>query len=174
MAAKRTPIRVFLLLSIIALVGALFPIPSDAVTKSQVDEACASSKAQLADYRAAQKAFEDAAVAYEAALNDVAQLEQKQGRIQASVDSQSETLAQVQDQLTDQVKAFVNDPARTKLQGNTLYVTKIMDWFSEDFHDDPVGFVKMYAQGDLKKRLEARGKGVEVEYLDYDWSLNGT
>jgi len=102
MAAKRTPIRVFLLLSIIALVGALFPIPSDAVTKSQVDEACASSKAQLADYRAAQKAFEDAAVAYEAALNDVAQLEQKQGRIQASVDSQSETLAQVQDQLEEQ------------------------------------------------------------------------
>ena len=102
MAAKRTPIRVFLLLSIIALVGALFPIPSDAVTKSQVDQACASSQAQLADYRAAQKEFEDAAIAYEAALNDVAQLEQKQGRIQASVDSQSETLAQVQDQLEEQ------------------------------------------------------------------------
>lgn len=102
MAAKKTPIRVFLLLSIIALVGALFPIPSDAVTKSQVDEACASSKAQLADYRAAQKEFEDAAIAYEAALNDVALLEQKQGRIQASVDSQSETLAQVQDQLEEQ------------------------------------------------------------------------
>ncbi|MCB2192150.1 MAG: DUF547 domain-containing protein [Deltaproteobacteria bacterium] len=82
------------------------------------------------------------------------------------------TGAEVQGQLQAQATAFINDPARTRLQGNTLYVTKIMDWFSEDFDDDPVGFVKKYAQDDFKRRLEGLGGQVEVEYLDYDWSLN--
>lgn len=80
--------------------------------------------------------------------------------------------AKVDDQLTERTASFINDPARTRLQGNTLYVTKIMDWFGEDFNDDPAGFVRKYAKGDLKKRLDALGDGVEVEYLEYDWSLN--
>ncbi|MGD2100719.1 MAG: hypothetical protein PVG83_00635, partial [Acidimicrobiia bacterium] len=92
MGPQKTHRRVFLLLSIVALVGALFPMPSSAVTKSQVDAACADSREQLAEYRAAQADFEEAALEYEAALNRVAELELKQNRIQVSVDSNSETL----------------------------------------------------------------------------------
>jgi len=102
MAARRTHRRVFVLVPLVALVGSLFPMASDAVTRSQVDEACSDSEEQLADYRAAQTAFEEAALDYEAALNDVEFLERKQDRIQGSVDSHSEDLIVVQDKLEEQ------------------------------------------------------------------------
>ena len=102
MGQQRTHRRVFLLLFVVALVAALFPMPSGAVTKSQVDAACADSAEQLAEYRAAQEDFEEAALAYENALNEVAALEQKQERIQVSVDSRSEDLDDVQALLEEQ------------------------------------------------------------------------
>ena len=102
MTARETSRRVFLVIALAALVGSLFPMPSGAVTKSQVEAACADSREQLADYRAAQAEFEDAALDYEAALNEVEFLERKQGRIQGSVDSHSDELLVVQDMLEEQ------------------------------------------------------------------------
>lgn len=94
--------RVLIVVSLVALVGSLFPIASGAVSESEVDEACADSREQLEAYRAAQGEFEEAALDYEEALNDVAALEHRQGRIQTSVESHSEDLVVVQDQLEEQ------------------------------------------------------------------------
>jgi hypothetical protein len=80
--------------------------------------------------------------------------------------------ARLDAQLDEMTAAFINDPDRTRLEGSTLYVSKIFDWFSEDF-DDLVGFVLQYARGELKTQLEDRRSSVKVKYLDYDWSLNG-
>lgn len=102
MSASKTPTRALLITSIAALVGSLFPIASGAVTEGEVDRACADSREQLAVYRAAQQDFEDAALEYEAALNEVERLEVKQARIQTSVDSHLENLDIVQDQLEEQ------------------------------------------------------------------------
>lgn len=102
MAAKKTPLRVLLVLSIVALVGSLFPMPSNAVSKAQVEKACENSRSQLADYRASQSRFEEAAYAYEDVLNDVEFLERKQDRIQSDFDSHSSELLNVQDQLEEQ------------------------------------------------------------------------
>lgn len=100
--AKKTHWRVLLVITLAALAGSLFPMPSGAVTQSQVEAACEDSREQLAEYRAAQAAFEDAAYEYEAALNDVEFLERKQIRIQESVDSHVDDLASVQAQLEEQ------------------------------------------------------------------------
>ena len=102
MTATRTHRRVFLVIFVVALIAALFPAPSGAVTRSQVDAACASSASQLAEYRAAQADFEEAALDYEAALNEVERLERKQDKVQGSVDSHSEDLVVVQEQLEEQ------------------------------------------------------------------------
>ena len=76
-------------------------------------------------------------------------------------------------QLNEMASAFINDPSRNRLEENKLYVSKIFDWFEEDFNRDIPGFFLKYAKGDLKEQLEAgRGK-IRVKYLDYDWSLNG-
>ena len=102
MAVQRTHWRVFLVITLIALAGSLFPMTSGAVTEQQVDEACADSQEQLAAYRAAQGEFEEAAYAYEDALNDVEFLERKQDRIQTNFDSHAEDLEVVQAQLEEQ------------------------------------------------------------------------
>lgn len=102
MAVQRAHWRVFLVITLIALAGSLFPMPSGAVTEQQVDEACADSQAQLADYREAQTAFEDAALEYEDALNDVEILERKQERLQGNFDAHAEDLETVQTQLEEQ------------------------------------------------------------------------
>ena len=37
-----------------------------------------------------------------------------------------------------------------------------------------VDFIRRYAEGDLKVRLEMMSDMVRLKYLDYDWSLNAT
>lgn len=102
MAARMAPKRALTLTISAAVVAALFPATTLAVTKSQVDEACADSKAQLTEYREAQAAFEEAAISYEGALNDVARVEAKQDRIQGSVEANEEDLLVIQDKIEEQ------------------------------------------------------------------------
>lgn len=75
-------------------------------------------------------------------------------------------------QLNEMTTAFLNDPARNFLQGETLYVSSIFKWYADDFNNDVVGFFLKYALGDLKNRLEANRDRIRIKYLDYDWSLN--
>jgi hypothetical protein len=77
-------------------------------------------------------------------------------------------------QLTRVTREFVNGPGNYRLEGRRLYVSSIFKWFSEDFKEGALGFYRKYAQGELKNRLEADPGGLEVGYLDYDWSLNGS
>jgi len=76
-------------------------------------------------------------------------------------------------QLDAAAAAFINDPERNRLEGNTLYVSKIFKWFAEDFKDDIVGFFRKHAQGKLKTDLAKLKSAIDIKYLDYDWSLNG-
>ncbi len=69
--------------------------------------------------------------------------------------------------------AFINDPDRNRLEGNDLYVSHIFKWFKEDFSNDIVGFFLKYAKGSLKAELEKNKDSITINYLDYDWSLNG-
>jgi len=76
-------------------------------------------------------------------------------------------------QLDEMTRAFINDPRRNRVEGKKLYVSRIFKWFKEDFGNDIVGFFQEYVQGDLKKELDSNREEIEVEYLSYDWSLNG-
>jgi Protein of unknown function, DUF547 len=76
-------------------------------------------------------------------------------------------------QLTAMTEAFINDPERNRLEGNTLYVSRIFKWYSGDFNDDIVGFFLKYAKGELLETLRRNQQQIKVDYLDYDWSLNG-
>jgi hypothetical protein len=76
-------------------------------------------------------------------------------------------------QLDGAARAFINNSKWNRLDGSILYVSKIFDWYRDDFKDGVVSFFLKYADGSLKKDLTA-GKGrTEVRYLEYDWSLNG-
>jgi murein DD-endopeptidase MepM/ murein hydrolase activator NlpD len=102
MAAARTHHRVVLLVTVTALVASLFPIASLAVTQDQVNEACADSRAQLDEYRAAQVEFEEAALEYEGILNEVEKVERKQDRVEGSVAVHSDDVDRIQQQIEEQ------------------------------------------------------------------------
>lgn len=78
----------------------------------------------------------------------------------------------LEEQLDATARAFINDPAENRLEGNTLYVSKIFKWFKEDFDGDVVGFFLKYAEGGLKDRLLATKDHIRIKYLGYDWALN--
>jgi hypothetical protein len=76
-------------------------------------------------------------------------------------------------QLDAAARDFINAPGNTVPDGDLVRVSKIFDWYGQDFGDAPLDFVRRYALGDLKAKLDALGSRARVRFLDYDWSLNG-
>jgi len=76
-------------------------------------------------------------------------------------------------QLDSNTRAFLSNPKENRLEGDTLYVSKIFKWFEDDFNGDVVGFFMTHAEGDLNDRLAAKRDKIRIKYLHYDWSLNG-
>ena len=77
-------------------------------------------------------------------------------------------------QLDENAASFINTTGHNYLKGNTLYVSRIFKWFSEDFSDAPLTFIKKYADTDLTNKLNNQKKKIKIKYLNYDWSLNNT
>ena len=74
--------------------------------------------------------------------------------------------ARLDAQLDEQAVRFLSDRTRNRLRNGRLEVSKIFDWFEEDFvpHDK---YFAQYAQV-----LGYPGGPVPLDFLDYDWSLN--
>ena len=70
-------------------------------------------------------------------------------------------------QLDEQAVRFLSDRTRNRYRDGRLEVSKIFDWFEEDF----VPYDKYFTQ--YTKVLGYPGGAVPVDFLDYDWSLNG-
>ena len=76
------------------------------------------------------------------------------------------------DQLDAQLEAatinFLNDESvnRVDTNSNRLLVSKIFDWYGEDF-DDVTAFILSKMQG-----VESSNQAFKLDYLDYDWGLN--
>ena len=85
------------------------------------------------------------------------------------------------DQLDDATRLFLSDRSRNRLDGNFLYVSRIFDWYREDFQQgwhnsySVKEFLSQYGEAlelcsDLSKCLV--GSELRVRFLDYDWGLN--
>ncbi len=70
--------------------------------------------------------------------------------------------SRLDEQLEEQTRKFLNNARYTKVEGNTLKVSKIFDWYGEDFAD-----VQRFVGNYRDVPSEA-----ELEYLEYDWALN--
>ncbi|HIJ56889.1 MAG TPA: DUF547 domain-containing protein [Deltaproteobacteria bacterium] len=81
--------------------------------------------------------------------------------------------AVLEQQLDAVVRAFLNDRKQNRLEGNTLYASKIFKWFEDDFNKDIMGFFLKYTEGAFRKDLAANRDKIRIKFLDYDWSLNG-
>lgn len=76
----------------------------------------------------------------------------------------------VGERLNEQLEAathnFLKDTAANRLEGETLYLSKIFDWYSGDFTEGVLTFVGKYRPDWL-----ADGEP-KLDYTDYDWNLN--
>ena len=86
--------------------------------------------------------------------------------------------AQLSRQLDHVAREFINDPTRNRFDRDKKIasLSKIFDWFAEDF-EAQAGSLSLYiaqyvADPDLARDLTATP--YRIEFLDYDWSLNGT
>ncbi|MCC6139228.1 MAG: DUF547 domain-containing protein [Nitrospira sp.] len=86
--------------------------------------------------------------------------------------------AQLDQQLEQVARGFINDSSRNRFDraNKVAYLSKIFDWFAGDFSAQ-AGSVTQYVaryvlDEDLARDLAAQR--YRIEYLDYDWSLNGS
>jgi hypothetical protein len=65
----------------------------------------------------------------------------------------------------DAARTFLRDRSKNHLDGSTLYLSSIFRWYRDDF---------ARAAGSLEAYVARYGlRTSRVEFLDYDWSLNG-
>jgi len=80
-------------------------------------------------------------------------------------------------QLDDSARLFINDPNRNVFdrRQKVAYLSKIFDWFSEDFVSHSGSLTKYIAQyvEDPELAQELAQDSYQVEFLEYDWNLNG-
>lgn len=92
-------------------------------------------------------------------------------------------------QLEAQTTRFLADASRNRMDGNTLKISKIFDWYREDFEragkneknwrgtSNLSQFILLYkdalALSSEQVSLLKQGTA-DIEFLDYDWALNDT
>jgi len=88
--------------------------------------------------------------------------------------------SQLDAQLDDATRAFVNDPRHVAVDDGRIHLNPIFEWYREDFekHAGPWGgtlldFVEHYLEAQGAEALRAaRAAGHPVEFTNYDWALN--
>jgi hypothetical protein len=85
------------------------------------------------------------------------------------------TAENVQTKLEEETRGYINSERGTRIDAatNTLYLSKIFDWFPGDFESKSgsvLGFIKPYL---TRRTLQFLEKNPKISYLDYDWALNG-
>lgn len=78
-------------------------------------------------------------------------------------------------QLDDNTRAWLRDPARgVKVEGTTVHLSRILDWFKEDFGADQAARLAWVARFLPEGPATAvKARGVKVVFMPYDWALNG-
>jgi hypothetical protein len=86
------------------------------------------------------------------------------------------TAEKLGEQLNEQAKQFLKDTLRNRidLKTKTIYISKIFDWYKEDFTKSAgtiEQYLAQYIDDETIKRM-LLNKEFKIEYLDYDWGLN--
>ena len=70
-------------------------------------------------------------------------------------------------QLTKQAKAFVQNELKNKLTKSSVKISKIFEWYEDDFEADGgiIAFLKKYSDQEINENAS-------ISYLDYNWKLN--
>jgi hypothetical protein len=82
------------------------------------------------------------------------------------------TAATVEAMMADAARAFVNNPRGARVDQGRLTVSKIFEWYADDFgggEDSVAAFIESLADPPLAAAMAARRGGIKAAY---DWDLN--
>ena len=70
-------------------------------------------------------------------------------------------------QLTNATKSFLSDSKRNSISENNIELSKIFQWFSQDFNQNGslIDFLNLYSDVKISEKAKKNFK-------DYDWTLN--
>ncbi len=84
----------------------------------------------------------------------------------------------LEQQFTDATTNFMRDTERNRFNAekNKIEISKIFKWYKKDFTSSAGSvnaFVAPFMTDDVEVRTLIANKETKIQYLDYDWSLNG-
>ncbi|WKD85818.1 hypothetical protein KCTC32516_01164 [Polaribacter huanghezhanensis] len=74
----------------------------------------------------------------------------------------------IDEKLEDLMKIFINDSNRNKITQKKIQLSKIFDWYKDDFtkNGSLIDYLNKYSTIKINKKAKIR-------FLEYDWNLNG-
>lgn len=77
------------------------------------------------------------------------------------------TVENLETEMENQSKYFLNNADKNKIEAEKAQVSQLFNWYQSDFTKDGtvIEFLNQYANTKINE-------GVELEFLEYDWSLN--
>jgi hypothetical protein len=91
------------------------------------------------------------------------------------------TGTKLEQQLDAQTKRFLADTSRNYAKGDTVYLSAIFKWYGDDFTQGFAGadsvetFLLLYPnalQLNAEQQAAAKKQQLDIDFLDYNWSLN--
>lgn len=77
------------------------------------------------------------------------------------------------EQLNTAAREFVNNPANVKVDGKTVFLSRIFKWYRKDFPKDTYTYLRQFADEGLDQQLQsASDNGYRTRYYEYDWGIN--
>lgn len=74
--------------------------------------------------------------------------------------------------LTENTRMAFNTHYHLRVEGDTLYLTQLFDWYEEDYVREAGSvrdFIRAYADERVTEAMEGTTR---IRYIDYDWTLN--
>lgn len=79
---------------------------------------------------------------------------------------------QLDDQLTQNTRLAFNTPYHLRVDGETVHLSSLFDWYAQDFADaagDNLDFIRQYASEQITAALP---ENPTIRFIEYDWRLN--
>ncbi len=82
------------------------------------------------------------------------------------------TADNVDELMSENTRLAFNTPRQLRVEGNTLYLTELFNWYEDDYVDEEGSirdFIKAHADDHIIEKIEETDR---IRHIDYDWSLN--
>jgi hypothetical protein len=82
----------------------------------------------------------------------------------------------IEEHLDQQTRRFASDPGHLRWQDGSLYVSRLLEWYRQDFVETDssdaalIAFLQPYAPPKLAASMHEHA--TSIRFLDYDWNLN--